>query len=371
MLIGIDASPAARHAVTGTERYCIEITRALIRAAPDDRFVLYFSQEPPDGLFPRDSRVHWRVMPFPRLWSLGRLSLEVNLRPPDVLFVPSHSLPIALRCPTVNTVHDLGYLRFPAEHGRARRWVRDWMTRWSVARATALIAVSAATRDDMVRYYDTAPDRVRVIHHGVATQFSPDCPTGSNSEALLHLGVKRPYFLFLGTLQPRKNLDSVLAAFDLFCDRGSHPHRLVLAGATGWQSDRLYRSLARVRARDRVVCTGYVPQALVPALLRGASALCFPSLFEGFGLPALEAMACGAPVIASHTSALPEVVGDAGLLVDPLDVESIALGLQRLAAEPGLAADLRARGLLRASTFSWERAATETLRVLRLAAGTT
>lgn len=366
MLIGIDASRAVLARRTGTERYALEITRALIEAAPDDRFMLYFNQPPPPGLLPRSDRVRWRVIPSPRLWTIGRLSLEMATRPPDILFVPAHSLPPIQPPATVATIHDLGYLHFPGEHPAPTRWLRRLSNRWSARRATRVVAISGATRADLVRYEGVPAHRITVVHHGHAPWFAPvhDAPRMEAMRARLRLDA--PYFLFIGTLQPRKNLERLLAAFDRVAD--DRPRLLLaLVGAAGWQPDRLRAALARVRARERVRLLGYVDDPDLPPLLSGSLGLAFLSLYEGFGLPALEAMACATPVLTSNTSSLPEVVGDAALLVDPLDVGAIADGLRLLADDADLRRVLGERGLARAAGFTWQRAAAETLAVLRAA----
>ena len=373
MLIGIDASRAVLARRTGTERYALEVIRALTTLVTsgesDDRLLLYFNQPPPPGLLPRSGRVQWRGIPSRRLWTLGRLSLEMLARPPDVLFVPAHSLPPILpRRPgaSVVTIHDLGYLHFPGEHPPATRLLRQYSNRWSARRATSVVAISGATRDDLVRLDGVDPRRVTVVHHGRAPWFKPVADADLIAAVRARHSLDRPYFLFVGTLQPRKNLGRLLAAFDRTA--AVRPDLLlVLIGAGGWQPERLERALARVRARDRVRLLGYVPDDDLPPLLCGSLGLAFPSLYEGFGLPALEAMACGVPVLTSNTSSLPEVVGEAGLLVDPLDVGAIADGLARLADEPDLRRQLGERGLARAAGFSWERSARETLAVLRTA----
>jgi glycosyltransferase involved in cell wall biosynthesis len=366
VLIGIDASRASVAQKTGTERYAVEIIRALVAAAPDDRFRLYFNRPPAPGLLPQGHNARWRVIPSPRLWTVGRLSLELAMRPPDVLFVPAHSLPPVLPRASVATVHDLGYLHFPGEHPRMTRWLRRQSNAWSARRATRVIAISGATRDDLIRREGIDVSKISVVRHGHAPTFRPIDDTALLEGVARRHGLDGRYLLFVGTLQPRKNLARLLAAFDLLA--ATDPSiSLALVGAQGWHPERLTRALAGLRSRDRVRVLGYVDDADLPTLMSGAVALAFPSLYEGFGLPALEAMACGTPVLASTTSSLPEVVGDAGLLVDPLDVDAIAAGLARLVADDALRGELRDRGLARAASFTWARAAQETLTVLRAA----
>jgi glycosyltransferase involved in cell wall biosynthesis len=369
MLIGIDASRTTVTRRTGTERYALEITKALIDAAPNDRFFLYFNQPPEPDLLPRTDRVRWRVIPSPRLWTHARLSAELARRPPDVLFVPAHSLPLLHPSASVVTVHDLGYLFFPDEHTRTSRLARDLANRWSASQALRTIAVSAATRDDLVGRYRVPRGRIDVVHHGHDPSFRPVEDPARLESVTARYGLDAPYFLFVGTLQPRKNYERLLSAFDQFSSRSRSTHLLALVGSAGWQVARLERALARNGARDRIRRLGYVPDADLPALLSGAVALTLPSLYEGFGLPALEAMASGTPVLASNTSSLPEVVGNAGLLVDPLDVGALADALRRLATDGELRRELARRGLRRAARFTWQRAADETLAVLRKAAG--
>jgi glycosyltransferase involved in cell wall biosynthesis len=373
MLIGIDASRAVLARRTGTERYALEIVRALTGLAStgesDDRFVLYFNRPPAPGLLPRSERVRWRVIPSRRLWTVGRLSVEMATHPPDVLFVPAHSLPPILPRPpraSVVTIHDLGYRHFPGEHPTATRLLRQYSNRWSARRATRVVAISGATRDDLVRLDGIKPGKISVVHHGRAPWFTPVSDAALIEAVRARHGLTQPYVLFVGTLQPRKNLERLLAAFDRAA--ASRPDLLLaLVGAGGWQPERLERALARVRARDRVRLLGYVEDDDLPPLLCGSLGLAFPSLYEGFGLPALEAMACGVPVLTSTTSSLAEVVGEAGLLVDPLDVDAIAGGLGRLADEPDLRGELGRLGLARAAGFTWERAARETLAALHQA----
>ncbi len=366
MLIGIDASRTVLARRTGTERYALEIVRALIAADPEQEYVLYFNQPPAPGLVPHSDRVRWRVMPSRRLWTLGRLSVEMAARPPDVLFVPAHALPPIVPRASVATVHDLGYLHFPDEHPPATRWLRQVSNRWSAHRATRVVAISGATRDDLIRYERVRPSKITVVHHGRAPWFKPVTDRIELAEVRSRYALDEPYLLFIGTLQPRKNLERLLDAFD--SAEADRPNlTLALVGAGGWQPDRLSRALDRIRARDRVRLLGFVPDDDLPALLSGSLGLAFPSLYEGFGLPALEAMACGAPVLTSSTSSMPEVVGEAGLLVDPLDTDAIADGLRRLADDSELRSELGRRGMARAADFTWERSARETLAVLRAA----
>jgi glycosyltransferase involved in cell wall biosynthesis len=217
------------------------------------------------------------------------------------------------------------------------------------------------------------PEKIVVVHHGVAGRFRPheddrrSLVDGVQPDASQQPATPRePYFLYVGTIQPRKNLVRLLEAF---AQLSPEAPRLVIAGKRGWLSAPIERRAAELGLAERVVFAGYVPDAELPGLLRGALAFVFPSLYEGFGMPVLEAMAAGVPVLTSSTSALPEVAGDAALLVDPCDTAAIAGGMARLAGDASLRADLRARGLARAAEFTWERCARETLAVLTIDEG--
>jgi glycosyltransferase involved in cell wall biosynthesis len=392
MHIGIDASRMAVAARTGTENYTFELVAALARIDRQNRYTLYCNQ-PPAALPPLGPNFALRHIPFPRLWTHARLSAEVALRPPDVLFVPAHVLPLGapLRrgMRTVVTIHDLGYLKFPGSHTLAHRLYLRLSTRWSARAASRLIAISGPTRDDLVRYAGARPEKISVVHHGVSPRFHPIEDTDAIAAAQARYGITPPYFLYVGTIQPRKNLVRLLEAFASMgvgsWESGvgvptpnSQPPtlnpQLVIAGKRGWLTEQIERQSARLFGADSpaVRFTGYVADEDLPALLSGALAFVLPSLYEGFGMPILEAMACGAPVLASTTSSLPEIAGDAALLIDPEDTAAIAHGLARLAGDPSsssgeaaeLRADLRARGLARAAQFTWERCAEETLAVL-------
>ncbi len=351
---------------TGTEHYASEVVAAIARRDLVNAYTLYCNQ-PPARLPPLGANMTVRCIPLPRLWTHVRLSSEVLRHPPDVLFIPAHVLPLgaplARRMRTVVTVHDLGYLRYPEAHTTAQRIYLRLSTVWSARAASHLIAVSAATRSDLVRLAGISPDRITVVHHGVAERFRQ--PVADSTRARTIVGGDEPYFLYVGTVQPRKNLVRVIEAFANASKRlaGAAPI-LVIAGKRGWLSEGIARRAAELGIADRVRFAGYVADDDLPALYREALAFVFPSLYEGFGMPVLEAMACGAPVLTSNSSSLPEVAGNAALIVDPLDTGAITEGMVRLACDAALRHELRQRGYQRAAQFTWNRCAEETLRVL-------
>lgn len=380
MHIGIDASRIAVTTRTGTERYSFELIGALARIDRRNAYTLYCNGLP-TTLPLVGPNFSLQSMPFPRLWTHARLGVEMRRHPPDVLFVPAHVLPLVHPPRSVVTIHDLGYLAFPEAHTFARRLELHLTTVWSARASARMIAISQATKDDLVQHYGIAPEKISVVYHGLSPQFHPVTDQAAIAAVLARYGISAPYFLYVGTVQPRKNLARLIDAFAVFdrrlsadvtisssipgCSSSSvcRP-QLVIAGKKGWLTETIERRAAEAGIAEQVRFTGYVDDTDLPALLSGALAFVFPSLYEGFGMPVLEAMACGTPVLTSTTSSLPEVAGAAALLVDPRDTPAIAAALDRLATDAALRAELRARGLERAAQFTWERCAQETLRVL-------
>jgi glycosyltransferase involved in cell wall biosynthesis len=381
VLIGVDASRAATAQRTGTETYSLYLIRALIGLGSRHRFRLYTNGPPSAGWFeqscPEDEvrssasgagesgDVEIRSIPFPRLWTHLRLGIEVGLRPPDVLFVPAHVLPLAHSRSCVATVHDLGFLHFPEAHRGRDRWYLAWATAWNARQSSAVIADSQATKADLVREYGVASSRIHVVYLGRDQTLTPVRDLTMLERVRARYGIGRRYLLYVGTLQPRKNLSRVVEGFARLASTPSMTEtQLVLAGKRGWLFEDLFAQARREGLESRVLFPGYVDHTDLAALYSGASGLVFPSLYEGFGMPVLEGQSCGVPVMTSNNSSLPEVAGDAALLVDPQDVDAIAAAMLRLATDDALRAALIERGYANVKRFSWEKCARETLDVL-------
>jgi glycosyltransferase involved in cell wall biosynthesis len=359
MLIGIDASRSVAQKRTGTENYSLNLIRHLLALGGDHRYRLYFNRPPSYDLH---ATCDLRVMPFPRLWTHLRLSWEMACRPPDLLFVPAHVLPIVHPRRSVVTIHDLGYLYYPQAHRLLDRLYLDLSTRYSARAATHLVADSSATKRDLIKRYGTDPDKITVVYPGYDdTVFRPVRDEKAIEEIKAKYDIAGDYILFVGTLQPRKNLIRLIGAYWKL-EVGNW--KLVIAGKKGWLYREIFQQVEKLGLEGKVVFTGYVPEGDLPALLSGARLFVFPSLYEGFGLPVLEALACGTPVVCSNVSSLPEVAGDAAVLVDPLDVEGLAAALERVLGDEELRAELIERGFEQARRFSWERCARETVKVL-------
>jgi glycosyltransferase involved in cell wall biosynthesis len=280
-----------------------------------------------------------------------------------VLFIPAHVVPPVHPRATVVTIHDLGYLHEPDAHTDWSRRYLDWSTRWSVRAARHVIAISEATKNDLIERYRVPEERISVVYHGVDERFRPaDAVEMARARGKLGLGTDERFILFVGTLQPRKNLVRLIEAFETIAD--DEPNlKLVLAGRRGWKTDEIDLAIATSRHRARILLPGHVPDADLPALYSSATVVVLISLFEGFGLPALEAMACGAPVLVSDRGSLPEVAGDAAVIVDPLDVREIVAGLRDL-MDPEDRKRRVTRGRQHASRFTWEQAGRDTLEIL-------
>lgn len=363
MLIGIDASRANRPQPTGTEAYARHLIRALWQSNPGHRLRLYMSTLPTSELAAllRPDACEARVIPWPRLWTHMRLAWEIWRRPPDLLFIPAHVMPLACRVPTVVTVHDLGYRFFPEAHPRLARWYLEWSTRRHTRLAVRVIADSEATRRDLIRQYGADPERVAVVYPGRDEALTRQDDPAHWTRVRARYGIPGDYLLYLGTLQPRKNLVRLLQAFAglLAAEPSAAGLSLVLAGGRGWHAAHVEHWIERLDLVGRVVLTGYVAETDKAALLSAALALVYPSLYEGFGLPLLEAMACGTPILTSNISSLPEVAGPAAVLVDPLSVESITEGMARLIRDPALRAHLVQQGYLQLHRFAWDQAAAQ------------
>jgi glycosyltransferase involved in cell wall biosynthesis len=282
-----------------------------------------------------------------------------------VLFVPAHVLPLWSPRRAVVTIHDLGYLYYPEAHPGARRLYLRLSTLWNARRATRIIAISESTKRDIVQHCRLPASKIEVVPHGVDARFRPVSDAEQLGRVRERYGTGPSYVLCVGTVQPRKNLLRLIEAWAEYVKHARAPApTLVLAGKQGWLAEAIYRRPQELGIADRVRFTGYVAGDDLPALIGGALAYVMPSLYEGFGMPILEAQACGMPVLASPISSLAEAAGDAALFVDPLDVRSIAEGIARIVEDAELRARLRERGLRRVTTWTWERTARETLRVL-------
>ena len=356
MRIAIDASRCTPAQRTGTEHYSLALLRALIEHNHEYFLTLYFRERPAADLLPNSPLVEERVLPSPRFWTHGRFAAALYRERPALTFVPAHTLPWRFPGKAIVTVHDLGFRHFPGAHPTGQRRYLDWSTRHSARRADLVLCDSEATQADVQRFYGIASGKMRVIYPGLT---APCAEQVVVDPAAIRAKYDLPtrYFLHVGTLQPRKNIAFLVAAFQRWAARqGDAEVVLVLAGRRGWLFDERW-----LADQKQVRWLGYVNDDDRGALYAGARALLFPALHEGFGFPALEALQAGLPVLASDRASLPEVVGDAGILLDPNDEAAWVTALTQIDRDEGLRQKLSARGRERAQQFRWEETARQTL----------
>ncbi|MAG36713.1 MAG: glycosyl transferase family 1 [Dehalococcoidia bacterium] len=309
-------------------------------------------------------RMLWEQLVLP--WAAWRHRL-------DVLHCPLNVLPLAATVPCVVTVHDLSFERFPGRFHPVKQRYLAAFTRLSARRAGHILTDSASTRDDITRFYGVPTERMSVVYPGVDADFAPIRDAHVLEEFRRRYGLEGPYILYLGTLEPRKNVDRLVRSFAALVAEGGprFRHRLVLVGGKGWDYQAIFRAIEEEGIADRVLAPGYVPRAEQPLWYNAADLFVYPSEFEGFGFPVLEAMACGVPVITTRASSLPEVVGDAGHLVPPSDEAALTAAMADLLSRPEEVEALGAAGIIQAAHFTWERAAAACLAVYeRLGSGT-
>jgi glycosyltransferase involved in cell wall biosynthesis len=364
MAIYLDVS-AAVHRRAGLGRYAENLAKALTNIH-SDRYALFYNRE--RGIEPLASLAHvpactvalgykpWRMAVW--LGQLARVGFD-RLVPGVEIFHATEHLLLPLRsAPTILTVHDLVFRHLPAHHKLLNRWYLNLTMPLYCRRATHIISVSEHTKRDLVAAYGLAPTKITVVHEAAASHFRPQSPEVIDSVRSRY-GLPERYLLFVGTVEPRKNLGRLLTVFERAHDDGLIDG-LIIVGRRGWLYDDFFAQLQASPSRDRVILPGYVDDEDLPALYAGARAFVFPSVYEGFGLPVLEAMASGVPVVTSATTSVPEIGGDAALYFDPLDVQSMSDAVSRLLKDSDLQDEMRSQGLARAMGFSWERAARET-----------
>lgn len=356
LIVGIDASRAVTGAPTGTEYYSWALIDALLRSRSGFHFRLYTRTTPPSDFFPATENYEIRAMPWTRLWTHLRLSYEMLTRPPDVLFVPAHVLPPLHPRKSLVTVHDLGYRYFPEAHPSPERVYLDISTRRNVMAARVVIADSYATRDDIVRMYGAPREKIRVVYPSYNEGlYRPTREAGEIERVRARYGLETTYIISVGTIQPRKNYGRLIEAFAML----TPGHTLVIAGKKGWRAEELEGRVSEAGLTGRVKFVDYVPPEDLPALYAGAELAIFPSLYEGFGFPALEAQACETPLVCSNVSSLPEVAGEGALYFDPQSAAGMAEAMECVLEDPTLRASLVERGRENVARFGWARAASE------------
>ena len=352
---------------TGVGYYTEHLLRHLAQEAPDDELVVV-SNRPIDTTAPLPARV--RIAPVK--WRMPRAVWMQMLAPrilrdvqPDVAHFTNGMLPLVSSAPSVVTIHDMSLTLFPQFHPPRRVMLNRPFVDFAARHADAIITVSESAKRDIVRLYDLSPERVHVVHEAAAPSFRRVDDPGELERVRRVYGLADRIVLYVGTIEPRKNLPKLLDAFARRRQTGDLSHQLVCVGPYGWKSRDIESRIERLNITHAVTFTGYVPFADLPALYSLAEIFVFPSVYEGFGLPVIEAMACGTPVITGPTSSLLEIAGGAIEQVGQLDADSLGEAMVALAGSRERRAHLSALGIERARVFSWSRAARETLNVYR------
>lgn len=347
MRIGFDASDLCTNRADGTTRYTEELVRRLPKLGGTHEWHFFGP-----GATPPVASGFWHGSPWPKYWTQSRFPMELYRYRPDVLFMPIQQLPYIRpgKMKTVVVVHDLAFHLYP-EHFTYKDWLLQHVfTAYAARKADQIICVSQATADDVAKFYGRT-ENVSVIHHGVDHEKFKPAPTQT----------KEPYILFVGQIQPRKNIIRLVEAFEILAENDNNL-QLVIAGGHGWLQGPILERIRLSKYSSRIIQKGAVSADELVELYQNAEVFVLPSLYEGFGMPILEAMASGCPVVTSNVSSMPEVAGNAAVLVDPMSVESIAAGIAEARRRE---TELREKGLAWAKEFSWEQCARGTLTVLQ------
>jgi glycosyltransferase involved in cell wall biosynthesis len=364
--IAIDAHSVGTK-LGGNESYAVNLIEALAQIDHVNNYTIYVTTNEARERFSdrwsnfkvRLTRPHTPLIRIPLT-----LSAELRKHPVDVLHVQFTAPPFC-PCPVVVSIHDLSFEHLPQTFNRRSRTQLRLTVRHSARRATRILSLSQHTRGDIIETYGIEPERIDTIPLAAPDHFGPVTDNRELQRVRHTYGIEGDYILAVGSIQPRKNLARLVRAYASLRGGGSADKlpKLVLAGKCAWLYDETLRALTETGVGDAVVLTGYVPEGDLPALYSGALCFIYPSYFEGFGLPPLEAMKCGAPVIVGNRTSLPEVVGDAALAVDPFDVGGIAVAIEALINNSELRRELSLKGQERASQFTWRETARRTLAV--------
>jgi glycosyltransferase involved in cell wall biosynthesis len=358
MLIGLEAS-ALYGCKSGVGYYTENLLSNVMKLAPEHNYILFSN---------RDMKADWNrlgsevvydrhLFRVRAAWMQANLPRALREVRPDICHFTNYLAPLAGGCPYVVTIYDMTLFLTPRFHDFKKIALDRTLIPHVARRASAIITVSNSARDDIVRLLRVPREKVRVITGAVSSDFRPVRDEAQKEAVRARYGLADvPYILYVGTIEPRKNIARLIQAFGRLKQQGL-PHKLAIVGQPGWHCAPIYAEVERLGLTQDVLFTGYVPFEDLPVLYSAAESMAFPSLYEGFGLPVVEAMACGAPVVTSRSSSLMEVAGDAALLVEPRSVTEMADALERLHRQPDLREELSLRGVERAASFTWDRSA--------------
>lgn len=370
MIIGYDANEANVEKRVGSGQYAYEILRHMALLLGQDQLWIYLKNSPKLDFPQANEQVKYLIFGPKPLWTQIALPLRLYTRKhPNVFFSPAHYAPRLCPVPSVITIHDLSYLKFPDLFlKKDLKQLESW-TKYSVKQAAHIITPSKSAKEDVVNFYKYPEDKIIVIQHGYDKErFNENLDEAKVTQVKQKYGISGDYVLYLGTLQPRKNIERLIDAFNVLLSnpepRTSNLH-LVIAGKKGWLFESVFQKVKSMHLEKHVIFTDYVKDDEVPYLYKGARLYVLPSLYEGFGMPLIEAMACGTPVAASNVSSIPEVIGP-GLFFNPENTDEIAHSIKTITTmAEGKYRSLQQKSINHAKQFSWQKAARETLLVLR------
>ena len=359
MKIGIDVSCLAKQR-TGIGIYTYNLIENLLKIDNSGEYCFFSASSFNLNVYSKSSKKVFSCFPKKYttvFWEQLLLPLLIKREKIDLLHSPNYVSPYLSRVSTVITVYDLSAFMFPDTHPILRQLRHRLFLSYSLKKSSKVITISENSKKDIQKYFGTPKEKIEVVYPGVSSRFS----RLDRRNIKVSGDIPSSFFLYLGTLEPRKNLITLLRAFSKI--RYKIDQKLVVVGGRGWYYHDIFDLVKKLSIKEKVVFLGYLPDEVLVNIYNLADLFVYPSLYEGFGLPPLEAMACGCPVITSNTSSLPEAVGDAGIMIDPNDVEALAREMARVLADEKLRKEMSEKGLARAKLFSWEKCARETLQL--------
>lgn len=369
MIIGIDGNEANVTNRVGISEYAYQVLTKLYEFRTEDKndhtFTIYLKANPLEALPKATSWWKYKVVKPAKLWTqIGMpLHLSTTTKKPDVFLSLTHYLPRITKSPAVVSVMDLSYIHFPETFQKKDLYQLTKWTEYSVKKATKVITISQSSKDDIIKYYKIPEKKVKVVHLGLK-----DILMDKASKDPSEFGVTKRYILFVGTLQPRKNIARLIEAYSLLSQEVKNEHQLVIIGKKGWLYEEILESPKKFIVEEDVIFLDYVTDEDLPMFYKNAKLYVLPSLYEGFGLPILEAMRYGCPVATSNVSSLPEAGGEAAIYFDPQDPKDISNTIQKVLSDSELSKKMIEKGKIHYKKFTWEKAAQEVLRVVEEAA---
>ena len=366
MHIGFVAIGMAEEKKTGIEYYFTNLLKSLARIDSENKYTIYVEKAVPESLAIKQDNFSTRVLKGPPVfWRQTRLAMEMLFHNPDVLYSPTPSVPLYHPCRMVVAVPDVNPMTEKDYNSFLWRVTFKRQCSYAVKHADKIVAISESTKSEITKFLDVSADKISVIYMAYDSDiYKAEKDVLKIKKIKQRYNIPGNYILYLGSLKPHKNIERLIQAFSQLKIKGKIDHKLIISGAPGIHHERIITMASQLTMDKEIVFTGYFPQNDLPALMAGADLFVFPSLYEGFGIPPLEAMASGVPVVASNSYSLPEVVGDAAVIIDPYSAESIANGMYKVLSDAGLQNQLRQKGFKRAKLFSWENTARKTLQLL-------